>query len=212
MNQIFAPVLMFSGEFGPVFKIGEGIAGLTADEGDRRLREQRFKYTNHPRETVNWYQAMAFCRWLSWRLTGRIYTLEEIAQWPVRLPTEIEWEIAARGKDGRIYPYAGEFDAGKGNTHETGIRKTSAVGIFPGGASPYGQLDMSGNVWEWCINPSDEPDGGLQPENLRSNARRVLRGGSWYDGHGNARAVCRDFSNPDHRGYFNGFRVCRPPS
>jgi formylglycine-generating enzyme required for sulfatase activity len=176
------------------------------------LREQYLKYTNHPCESVNWYQAMAFCLWLSWQLTGRIYTLEEIAQWPVRLPAEIEWEIAARGNDGRIYPYAGEFDAGKGNIRMTGIGHTSAVGIFPGGASPYGQLDMSGNVWEWCINPFTEPEGGLQLENLRSNEGRALRGGSWHGDSNLVRAVFRDFNYPYGRGRNVGFRVCRPLS
>lgn len=103
-------------------------AGLAADDDGRKMRDQSFKYANHPRETVNWYQALAFCRWLSWRLGGGC-DLDDIGAWAVRLPTEHEWEIAARGTDGREYPYEGGFDAVKGNTEETGIGQTSAVGI-----------------------------------------------------------------------------------
>jgi hypothetical protein len=104
------------------------------------MKEQSFKFANHPRETVNWYQAMAFCRWLSWRLGGG-YDLKKVSEWAVRLPTEFEWEKAARGTDGRIYPYKGDFDAKKGNTDDTGSGQTSAVGIFPNGASPYGVME-----------------------------------------------------------------------
>lgn len=186
---------------------------MAAGDDDKQVYEQWFKYNSHPRENVNWYEALAFCRWLSWRLGGRFYELDEIALWPVRLPTDYEWEIAARGPEGRIYPYAGEFDAAKGNTEETGIGQTSAVGIFPDGVSWCGALDMSGNVWEWCINPDAEPDGGLKPEHLRSSALRVLRGGWWDFGHSAARAASRFDDDPDSRGSEPdiGFRLCRLP-
>jgi formylglycine-generating enzyme required for sulfatase activity len=99
------------------------------------VSEQDFKYANHPRDTVSWRQAMAFCRWFSWRLGGGS-DLKKVDEWAVRLPTEFEWEKAARGTDGRVYPYEGDFDATKCNTRETGLHQTSAVGIFPNGASP----------------------------------------------------------------------------
>ncbi|MFZ4629884.1 MAG: SUMF1/EgtB/PvdO family nonheme iron enzyme, partial [Blastocatellia bacterium] len=127
------------------------LKGLAGDAREHQPGEQAFPFDNHPRERVSWYQAIAFCRWLSWRLGGE-YDLKKIAQWAVRLPTEYEWEKAARGTDGRIYPYLGEFDPTKGNTEKTGIGQTSAVGIFPEGASPFGVMDLSGNVWEWCLN------------------------------------------------------------
>ena len=185
---------------------GRWFAGLAADDYDRKMSDQYFVCANHPRDSVNWYQALAFCRWLSWRMGGG-YDLDNIGAWAVRLPTEFEWEIAARGIDGRKYPYGSEFDAAKGNTRETEIRQTSAVGIFPNGASPYGVLDMSGNVWEWCLTAYNNPAAAVTQEDLRSDGRRVLRGGSWFDDQYLARAVYRFRIYPDGRNNDFGFRV-----
>ncbi len=197
----------------------EGIAdarwfeGLTGDDSERQPAEQYFKFSNHPRETVSWFQAMAFCRWLSWRL-GTTCDLKKVTEWAVRLPTEFEWEKAARGTDGRLYPYEGEFDPKRSNVYETGIGQTSAVGIFPNGASPYGVEEMSGNVWEWCLSNYSKPKFDAAKENLRTGDNRVLRGGSWYYDQMVARAVCRYINHPAPRSNYFGFRVvlCRPPS
>jgi len=165
----------------------------------RGLSEQTFPYANHPFEQVSWYQAVAFCRWLSDKLG---YTLE--------LPHEYEWEIAARYPDGRFYPWGNDFDPARANTFEGGIGTTSAVGIFPLGANPaLGLYDLSGNVWEWCRNKFDEPeDDAVYP----SGARRVLRGGSWGNGQDAARAVSRG-SLPYYRNFSVGCRLMRrPPS
>jgi len=161
---------------------------------------------------VNWYQALAFCRWFSWRLGGG-YDLKKVGEWAVRLPTEFEWEKAARGTDGRLYPYGNDFDAAKGNAYETGIGQTSAVGIFPNGASPYGVMDMSGNVWEWCLSDYGKPQLDVRKENLRTEQNRVLRGGAW-DAPLDARAVYRNYYLPADRFNLIGFRVVvvRPPS
>ncbi|NDD65503.1 MAG: hypothetical protein EBZ36_16240, partial [Acidobacteria bacterium] len=188
--------------------------GLAADEDDRQFQPQNFKYLNHPRETVNWYQAIAFCRWLSWRLGGE-HDLKKIARWAVRLPTEYEWEKAARGTDGRIYPYAGDVDSAKANTWDTGIRQTTAVGIFPNGQSPYGVMDLSGNVWEWCLNEYEKPLKEASRIRLAGDAQRPLRGGSWRNNQDVARAVVRSVDDPDLRHFLVGLRlvsVVRPPS
>ena len=171
--------------------------GLSADDDHKRsLDDQYFKYWNHPRDDVSWYDAAAFCRWLSEKLG-----------FEVSLPTEQQWEKAARGAYGRVYPYKGWFNPAKANTRDTGIGQTSAVGIFPNGSSPYGVMDMSGNVWEWCLNEFDSPS----KTQLAGDERRVLRGGSWFDNQDDARASFRDRINPDTRYNLGGFRVVSAP-
>ncbi|HMV49176.1 MAG TPA: SUMF1/EgtB/PvdO family nonheme iron enzyme [Blastocatellia bacterium] len=188
--------------------------GLTNDEDDRRIEEPWFKFANHPRDNISWIQAMAFCRWWSWRL-GTTYDLDKVAQWAVRLPTEFEWERAARGKNGLVYPYGNDYAPEKGNTDDTGIGQTSAVGIFPNGASPDGVEEMSGNVLEWCLSHYDNPALNPSDEDLRTgDVRRVLRGGSWFGSHLGARAVYRFNFHPAYRNLDSGFRlvVLHPPS
>jgi formylglycine-generating enzyme required for sulfatase activity len=163
--------------------------------------EQAFRFANHPRDTVSWYDAIAYCRWLTAKLG-----LDEHHR--ITLPTEQQWEKAARGEDGRVYPYGNEFDAAKGNTRETGIGQTSAVGIFPAGASPYGALDISGNVWEWTLT---EWETGSDA-NVGSGAARVLRGGSWGRHQYYAWAASRDYHDPYVRYGSVGFRLASPAS
>lgn len=151
------------------------------------MGEKRNPYHNHPRDRVTWYQAVAFGRWLTAksRAAGLI---DETAE--IRLPTEAEWEYAARGTDERIYPYQGVFDATKGNTSESGIGQSSAVGIFPNGASPFGVLDMSGNLWEWCLNKYRSPEIVIADD---SGDSRVLRGGSFLYSQSGAAASYRNY-------------------
>jgi len=164
----------------------DGLAQQQGGPGD-----QAFKFWNHPRETVSWYDVMAYCRWLSAKLG-----------YEIALPTEKQWEKAARGTDGRTYSYGNDFDPTKGNTDETGIGQTSAVGIFPDPALPYGICDIVGNVWEWCVYSN----------NTTSNWSRSLRGGSWGYNNAFARAACRNLNNPDNRSTSYGFRVvCSAP-
>ncbi|MEZ5402178.1 MAG: SUMF1/EgtB/PvdO family nonheme iron enzyme [Bryobacteraceae bacterium] len=161
---------------------------------------------NHPRERVSWWEAMAFCGWLSHRLG-----------YEVRLPSEWEWERAARGANGREYPWGNGYKTGCANINETwahakagrhNLGRTSAVGIYPQGASHEGVLDLAGNVWEWCLNEFEKPRrtqrSGREP--------RVLRGGSWYGSRGYARAGYRFRDDPHYRDFDIGFRVvCSSP-
>ncbi len=182
-------------------------AGMPAEEEAygtryrlRELSEGAFQFANHPRERISWYQAVAFCRWLSDKLGEAI-----------DLPHEYEWEVAARYPDGRFYPWGKDFDSAKANTAEGNtIGQTSAVGIFPQGATALGLYDLIGNVWEWCRNKYDNPDDDAVDA---SGARRVVRGGSWYSSPNDARAAYRGNPHPNSRYYFRGCRVvCRPPS
>lgn len=173
-------------------------AGLAAPASDKaNPGEQRFPFWNHPRANVSWYDAIAYCRWLTAQAQAQtdLLPLEMRGQrhWRITLPTEWQWEKAARGHDGRRYPWGNEYVSGHANIDETSnrvgphyLQKTSAVGMYLPGASPYGVLDMSGNVWEWCLNEYERPD-QIQEE---GDATRVVRGGSWhYDGDNAAAAV-----------------------
>jgi formylglycine-generating enzyme required for sulfatase activity len=145
---------------------------------------------------------MAYCNWLA-EVTGKPYCL----------PSEAEWEKAARGTDGRIYPWGNRWDASRCNCQETSPNQTTPVGAYPDGASPYGLLDMAGNVWEWTRSLFwdylyDPADGR---EDLRTAGSRVLRGSAYID---NARRVCcasRLRLDPDDRHGHWGVRVVVSP-
>jgi len=162
---------------------------------------------------VSWCDAMAFCRWLSHRLGGG-YDAGRLDDWLVRLPTEFEWEKAARGTDGREYPWGNGFDKNRANTRESGIKKTTPVTRYTDGASPYDVLDMSGNVWEWCLTDYHNPQMAASKENISSNPWRVLRGGSWDYSRADARGAYRFNDSPSNRFSYSGFRLCcvRAPS
>ena len=152
----------------------------------------------HPAVYVSWNDAIAYCRWLA-EVTGR----------PYRLPTEAEWEKGARGTDGRIYPWGDQWDAKRCNTIESGKADTTPVGAYPQGASPYGLLDMAGNVCEWTSSlyqayPYRADDGR---EDLSSSNRRVLRGGAFDYVERDARCASRSWYDPSLRSWGEGFRV-----
>ena len=179
-------------------------------------------YVNHPVAYVNWVEVLNYCHWLERMLKENSQTptwLKSLFEQGYRiiLPSEAEWEKAARGSNGLKYPYGNTFDAAKGNTRETGIYATSPVGCFAAGSSPWGCLDMSGNVWEWtrslyCEYDKKSCDYRDGRENLESSDARVLHGGSCYFDLDYARCAYRGRSNPVHRGDLLGFRLCLSPS
>ncbi len=155
--------------------------------------QQYRRVANRPAEKVSWYDAVAFCRWLSAKLGCEI-----------RLPTEWEWQQAATGGDpANRYPWGPQWDSRFANTDESGLSRTTAVGMYPRGASPVGAVDMSGNVWEWCVNEYDRP----ARTTIEGDSHRVVRGGSWRYFPDLARAAYRDGSPPIDRSNFIGFRV-----
>jgi iron(II)-dependent oxidoreductase len=209
---------------------------------------------NHPVTRVSWHDAREFCAWLTyvWR------DAEALPEgWEVRLPTEAEWEKAARGglkvpagplispvrelppvgkkphfesemvdnpNLQRRYPWGDDADTNRANYGDTGIEGPSAVGCFPGGGSPYGCLDMSGNVWEWTLSlwGQDfdeavfrypyEPADGREYLEVGNDVHRVLRNGSFIDVRGLARCAGRYRGFPDLHGDFIGFRIVISPT
>jgi formylglycine-generating enzyme required for sulfatase activity len=136
------------------------------------------------------------------------------------LPSEAEWEKTARGTDGRVYPWGNEPGPNRANYGDTGIDSSSAVGCFPGGASPYGVEDLSGNVWEWTRSlsegypyPEDQQE-RTRRENLQAYryAPRVLRGGTFYNHQRIVRCAFRNSNVPDVRNHSTGFRVVVRPA
>lgn len=147
---------------------------------------------NHPVVRVTWNDAQAFCQWL-----GK------------RLPTEQEWEKAARGDKGNLFPWGNTFDASKANLKASGIRGTVAVGSFPAGASAYGVEDMAGNVWEWTADPYLAYPSSTYKDKFYSDQLRVSRGGGWFDEEQQARSTSRNAAAPTSANDDLGFRCVK---
>jgi formylglycine-generating enzyme required for sulfatase activity len=188
-------------------------AGWKQKEGEgwrqpRFWKDEGWSAPSQPVVSVSWYEAMAYCRWLAAR-TGK----------PYRLPTEAEWERAARGTDGRRYPWGDDWDPERCNNGETGPGRTTPVGGYPDGDSPDGAGDMAGQVREWCSSkyggveakpafgypyrPGDDRD---EPE---GEDTRIVRGGSFRDGAGWCRCSYRGRGSPGSRYHARGFRCAR---
>ena len=166
-----------------------------------------FQTLNHPRVGVCWFEAVAFCQWLGEKL-----------QRDIRLPSEAEWERAARGVTGRAFAWGDEENfAERCNCGLTQLNHTSAVGLFPLGGTPpepgngQGVADLTGNVWEWCRTswlPDYKDYENKVTDDLAGDRARGLRGASWdFRGRGDLLSSLRDLNPPDYRGSNVGFRV-----
>jgi formylglycine-generating enzyme required for sulfatase activity len=185
-----------------------------------------YNLPNHPVVNVSWYEALAFSRWLeevlplassqqqAWR-DGRLETVNlDFETCSVRLPTEAEWEKAARGTDGRAFPWGAQVDPNRANYADTQIGTTSTVGCFPAGGSPYGVLDLSGNVYEWCQTVWRGDYQGYKEKAIQSataEGSRVLRGGAFGLSVRGVRCASRFRGDPFGWYDFIGFRVVVAP-
>jgi formylglycine-generating enzyme required for sulfatase activity len=162
--------------------------------------DKQLLYLARPVIGVSWYEAMAFCAWAG-----------------ARLPTEAQWERAARGKQGRKFPWGAEpatpallnYDSESGPT----VGHPTPVGIYPSGATEDGICDMAGNVWEWCADSQRDYRGEpvSNPEGSLAATYRVIRGGSWVDGARLCRSADREALVPTDRGGDLGFRLAAVP-
>lgn len=183
---------------------------------------------NAPATDLTWHDARAYCAWLTtqWRSNGTISPEEQ-----VRLPTEPEWERAARGDqngtdiDGLVYPWGTTWQDDAANSEESGFNSTCAVGLFPKGRSPYGCYDMAGHVWEWCTTLWGEDmatpsfsypwrGDGREASDAPEQVRRVLRGGCFSSPKIKANCTYRGSLEPSGFWRGNGFRIVvgRPES
>jgi formylglycine-generating enzyme required for sulfatase activity len=157
------------------------------------------EFGDYPVVHITWYNAVAYCLWLSQK-TGK----------PYRLPSEAEWEKAARAEDGRTWPWGNHWDKNCCNSRESGIGHATPVGQYsPRGDSPYGVADMAGNVWEWCNSLYQpypyQPDGSR--EDVQASGDRVLRGGAFLDEARFVRCSYRYKRLPTSHDSSAGFRV-----
>jgi formylglycine-generating enzyme required for sulfatase activity len=162
---------------------------------------------NHPVVDVTWHDAREFCDWLGKKLVGG-------QKGRVRLPTEAEWEFAARGKERRPYPWGEKLPSPeRANYSEGGPGTTTPVDSYPQGRTPDAQVwDLAGNVWEWCEDAPRTYTEREVTDPCQDGPARVVRGGSFGFDSGALRGAYRNSSHPDSRGDNLGFRVVWSPA
>lgn len=174
--------------------------------------DARFNHPLQPVVGISWYEALAYCTWLAAR-----------SGMAVRLPTEVEWEAAARGTNGRRHPWGDDWNRLWANTDETRIERTSPVGVFPLGDTPEHVADLGGNIDEWTMSLFGDIQGddlevaeftypytandGREDLEAEARIRRASRGGGWYADTSGARCYCRGAYHPDDRRFDLGMRV-----
>lgn len=161
--------------------------------------DSKFNGDTQPVVGVSWFEALAFCMWLSDRIDEKIM-----------LPTEQQWKFAAQGDDKYNYPWGNDWnrDFCNNDVGKTGIGKTTPVTQYEGkGDSPFGVVDMVGNVWEWCL--TDSKNNTDYARSITNN--RIICGGSWFDHNGiRFRIAFRDWNSPNIRTHnYIGFRIAR---
>lgn len=189
--------------------------GLTSFDHRRPPMSDSRSRRSDPATNVNWYDAVAFCRWASHGLG-----------YDVRLPTEPQWEYAARGPhadSSRVFPWGNEYDSRRVNGLDSGLGRPTAVGLYWAGDGPWDRstpVDLSGNVWEWCTTIHSAEGGGefLYPYSATDGRedpyaddthRRVVRGGSFTNLPFSMRTTMRGHDRPSLRTARQGFRVVR---
>ena len=158
------------------------------------MNNPRFNKLRHPIVGIAWQEAVDYCRWAE-----------------KRLPTEAEWEKAARGTDARHYPWGNEPDKTKSNVRglQDENRYTAPIGDYEEGKSPFGVHDMAGNVWEWTSDWYQPYAGNKQENNLYGNTLKVIKGGSWHSNMDLARSAIRGKAIPYQPQNYIGFRCAR---
>jgi formylglycine-generating enzyme required for sulfatase activity len=218
-------------------ELARAVREAAGDTGAERCQprfweDRRYNNPSQPVVSVCWYEARAYCAWLTEQLRiprndqSAIHNPQSAIA-VVRLPTEAEWEKAARwdgsmrlttsGKHARCYPWGDKWDEARANTLEGRVLTTTPVGTYPEGAAPCGALDLAGNVWEWTSSrwgpEVERPAFGYpyDPKDSREEESgtdlRVVRSGSWDFGALNVRCAYRYWLNPADRNHYSGFRV-----
>ncbi len=163
---------------------------------------------NHPVVDISWYDAVKFCHWLT-----------ELTEKPYRLPTEAEWEKAARGVNARLFPWGNKYEDNYANTKECKFNTTVAVDKFPEAKSPYDVINMAGNVYQWTSSLWGStmqkprfcypytPNDGRELLDAPSGTLRIIRGGAFSDQKRYARCACRNKLLPNSHRPYVGFRL-----